>query len=119
MTIETKIEQAKNIKAKIENIKQLKADFKALSDEIISHKKAEFNANIIAEIGKVKNDQVKIESLIKTSLDFAKKDFKDYEKCIEEFNKILADLRKPAQAQQAPIQPQNTAVNGQNFNKNI
>lgn len=119
MTIETKIEQAKNIKAKIENIKQLKADFKALSDEIITYKKAEFNANIIKEIGKVKNDQVKIESLIKTSLDFAKKDFKDYEKCIEEFDKILGEIRNPKPAQQAPIQPQNTAVNGQNFNKNI
>lgn len=119
MTIETKIEQAKNIKAKIENIKQLKADFKALSDEIITHKKAEFNAHIIAEIGKVKNDQVKIDNLIKTSLEFAKKDFKDYEKCIEEFNKILGDIRNPKPVQQAPVQPQNTAVNGQNFNKNI
>ena len=117
MTIETKIEQAKNIKAKIDNIKQLKADYKALSDDIIAHKKAEFNSLIIAEVGKAKTDSVKIEKLVKASEEFKAKDFKDYEKCIEEFNKILADLRKPAQAQQAPIQPQNTAVNLANFGK--
>ncbi|WP_114801214.1 hypothetical protein U0021_09900 (plasmid) [Moraxella canis] len=94
MKIEAKIKLAEELKNKLENIKKMKAELKLLTDEIIKQKKFELNSKIIEEISKNKSDQNKIDRLIKMSDNFSNTIYKDYEKCISDFDKIIQEMEE-------------------------